>query len=68
MRQFYFIYLGAKLSDIYKSVVSKCRREKPHLVDKLNKSFGFLTGLEFRESTYLINGKNEQRVQTGFYA
>jgi len=54
---------GAKLSDIYKSVVSKCRKEKPHLTDKLNKSFGFLTGLEFRESTYLINGKNEQRVQ-----
>ena len=56
---------GVKLCDVYKMVVNKVKKEKPKLVNQLTRSFGFASGIEFRESTYLINSKNELTAKKG---
>lgn len=48
---------GAKLSEVYESSVSFAKKEKPDLIDRLVKTFGFATGIEFRESSLIIGPK-----------
>lgn len=45
---------GAKLNEIYESVMAYARMLKPHLVDHLVKSFGFAIGIEFDDSSIII--------------
>merc|ERR1719412_1341307 len=45
---------GIKMCDVYESVQTKTRNDKPELVDKLTKSFGFVMGIEFREPSLSI--------------
>jgi len=45
---------GIKMCDVYESVQAKTRNDKPELVDKLTKSFGFVMGIEFREPSLSI--------------
>lgn len=56
---------GAKLSDVYESVVSFVRKQQPDLVDKLTKNFGFAMGIEFRESSLSIGPKTTALARKG---
>lgn len=56
---------GSKLCDVYESVVSFVKKEKPELVDKLTKSFGFAMGIEFRESSLVIGPKTTAVARKG---
>lgn len=56
---------GAKLSDVYESVLSFVKKERPELVDKLTKSFGFAMGIEFRESSMTIAPKTSLVAKKG---
>lgn len=48
---------GTKLSEVYDKIVEYVKKEKPNLVDKLVKTFGFVTGVEFREGSLIIGPK-----------
>lgn len=48
---------GTKLSEVYESGVEFAKKEKPDLVDRLVKTFGFAIGIEFRESSLIIGPK-----------
>ena len=56
---------GAKCSDIYKSALSFVKKESPELVDRLTKNFGFVMGIEFRESTLSITPSCDAVVRKG---
>ena len=60
-----FPFSGRKLCDAYEAVVSKVKKEKPELLNNLTKSFGFVSGIEFREGSLLINAKTQAKVQKG---
>lgn len=48
---------GKKLCDVYNAGHEFAKKEKPKLVDKLTKNFGFGMGIEFRESSLTIGPK-----------
>lgn len=48
---------GVKLSDVYETGLEFAKKEKPDLVDKLIKTFGFAIGIEFRESSLIVGPK-----------
>lgn len=48
---------GKKLNEIYDSGIEYAKKEKPDLIDRLVKTFGFAIGIEFRESTLMIGPK-----------
>ena len=56
---------GTKFNEVYQTVVKKVQKNKPELAGSLTKSFGFVSGIEFRESSLSINAKNENKVQKG---
>lgn len=56
---------GKKLSDVYNAVESYVKKEKPALLDKLTKTLGFATGIEFRESSLVIGPKNNAVIKKG---
>ena len=45
---------GVKMSSVYDKVVAKTKKERPDLVEKLTKNFGFVMGIEFREPSLSI--------------
>uniref|UniRef100_A0A2P2I040 FACT complex subunit n=1 Tax=Hirondellea gigas TaxID=1518452 RepID=A0A2P2I040_9CRUS len=56
---------GRRLSSVYEDVHSYVSSERKDLVDKLTKSFGFGTGIEFRESGLVIGPKTNTRALKG---
>ncbi len=56
---------GTKLSDVYDKTVEFVKKEKPNMVDKLTKSFGFVLGIEFREASLVIGPKCTAVVAKG---
>lgn len=56
---------GAVLGDVYESAVKKVKSEKPDLVDKLTKNFGFLMGIEFREASVSIAPGSTVKAKKG---
>lgn len=56
---------GAKLSDVYNTTEAYVKKEKPALLDKMTKTLGFVTGIEFRESSLVIGPKNNAVVKKG---
>ncbi|XP_065583558.1 FACT complex subunit spt16-like [Artemia franciscana] len=56
---------GTKLSEVYEKTVEFVKKEQPKLVEKLTKSFGFATGIEFREGSLLIGPKNDAKIKQG---
>ncbi|VVC28157.1 Hypothetical protein CINCED_3A014976 [Cinara cedri] len=56
---------GNKLSDIYNSGLEYAKKEKPSLVAFLTKNFGFVMGIEFRESSLMIAPKTTASVKKG---
>ncbi|KAK4019969.1 hypothetical protein OUZ56_001967 [Daphnia magna] len=56
---------GAKLSDVYNAAEAYVKKEKPELLDKMTKTLGFVTGIEFRESSLVIGPKNNAVIKKG---
>ncbi len=56
---------GAKLSEVYNAAEAYVKKEKPALLDKMTKTLGFVTGIEFRESSLVIGPKNTAVIKKG---
>lgn len=56
---------GAKLGDVYSSAVNLVKKEKPDLVDKMTRNFGFSMGIEFRDAAVSIAPHSEVVVKKG---
>merc|ERR1719277_1786159 len=56
---------GTKLSDVYKAAMDNVKKEKPDLTEKLNKTFGFAMGIEFREGSLVIGPNCDLKVRKG---
>lgn len=54
---------GVVLSDLYNRTVDFVKGKRPELVDKLNKNFGFVTGIEFREGSLTIGPKTNLKAK-----
>lgn len=53
------------MNEVYDKVVAFVKAEKPELVDKLTKVFGFVMGIEFREGTLTISPKCTATIEKG---
>ncbi|GBP65134.1 FACT complex subunit spt16 [Eumeta japonica] len=56
---------GAKLSRVYEAGLDLAKKEKPNLVENLTKTFGFVMGIEFRESSIVIGPKANTIAKKG---
>ncbi|ORX99261.1 SPT16-domain-containing protein [Basidiobolus meristosporus CBS 931.73] len=56
---------GVKLKDVYLKAVSYIKSKRPELEKHFVKNCGFVTGIEFRESAFIINGKNNRTLKSG---
>lgn len=56
---------GAKLNEVYNTVVDFVKAGKPKLVDNLTKTFGTVMGIEFRENSINIGPKCQAVVKKG---
>ncbi|KAG0173480.1 FACT complex subunit spt16 [Apophysomyces sp. BC1015] len=56
---------GAKIRDIYQKALSYIRTKRPDLEKHFTKSMGFGMGIEFREASYLLTGKNVRDLKNG---
>lgn len=56
---------GAVAKDVYAGALDYLKTKNPDLVDKFTKNAGWLTGLEFRDSTLVLNAKNERKLANG---
>lgn len=58
--------VGRVVNEVYESVVEFVQKLRPDLVGNLTKNIGSIIGLEFRDSTFILNAKNETRkIQSG---
>ena len=53
------------MSAVYDHTVSFVKKQRSELVDKMTKSIGFAMGIEFREGSLLLSGKNNLRIKKG---
>jgi len=56
---------GVKLSDVYNAAMDNVKKEKPDLVDKVTKNFGFAMGIEFREGSLVIGPNCDMKAKKG---
>lgn len=56
---------GSVANDVYKGALDFIKSKKPELEAHFTKNAGWLTGLEFRDSTLILNGKNERKLVNG---
>ena len=56
---------GKPLRNVYQAAVTFLKNERPELVEHLPKNLGFATGLEFRDSQYILNAKNGTLFKAG---
>lgn len=56
---------GTNLSTVYETGINFVKKEKPNLVDNLTKAFGFVMGIEFRESSLVIGPKTTFPAKKG---
>lgn len=56
---------GVLAKDVFAGVVKFVESKKPELASHLTKNAGWLTGLEFRDSTLVLNAKNERKLVDG---
>lgn len=54
---------GVVLSELYQQIVNFVTERRPDLVDKMTKNFGFVTGIEFRESHLVIGPKTNVKAK-----
>lgn len=51
--------------DVYQGAIDFIQNRKPELVSHFTKNAGWLTGIEFRDSTLVLNGKNDRPLING---
>lgn len=56
---------GTKLSDVFETGHAYVKKEKSNLLDNLTKSFGFATGVEFKENSLAIAPKTTAVAKKG---
>lgn len=56
---------GTKLSTVYNTVVKHVEKTKPEIKDSFVKNIGFVTGIEFREGSLLLDQKHNQTIKNG---
>lgn len=56
---------GVQLNELYNQSVKFLESKNKQLIDKFSKNCGWVIGLEFQESAYTINAKNERSVKAG---
>ncbi|GBL51553.1 FACT_complex_subunit_SPT16 [Candidozyma auris] len=56
---------GVKAKEVFAGVVTFVESKNPKLASHLTKNAGWLTGLEFRDSTLVLNAKNERELVDG---
>merc|ERR1719232_2185147 len=56
---------GTKLSAVYNAAMENVKKERPELVDKINKNFGFAMGIEFREGSLVIGPNCDLKAKKG---
>lgn len=58
--------VGNTPKQVYESAIKYIESSKPDLVQHFTKNVGFLTGIEFRDSNFVLNTKNDYRkIQPG---
>ncbi|CCK68509.1 chromatin-remodeling protein SPT16 KNAG_0B00610 [Huiozyma naganishii CBS 8797] len=61
-----FLKVGKTPKEVYESTVQYIEKERPDMSPHFTKNVGFLLGLEFRDSNFVLNAKNDYRkVQRG---
>lgn len=56
---------GVKLCDVFAAVVARVNKDHRELIDKMTKNVGFATGIEFRESSLVIQSKTTAVARKG---
>lgn len=54
---------GNTFAEAYEAGVAKMQEVAPNHVERMPKSFGFVTGFMFRDAALAINAKNTQKIQ-----
>jgi nucleosome binding factor SPN SPT16 subunit len=57
--------VGAELKDVMEGAKNYLNKKAPELIENLPKTLGFAIGLEFRDSTMLLNSSNTTRFEVG---
>ncbi|KAG1835734.1 FACT complex subunit SPT16 [Suillus variegatus] len=55
---------GVSAREVYQRALDIVKKEKPELEKNFVKNAGFGTGVEFRDSAYLLSSKNSKRLKT----
>ncbi|ODV60598.1 chromatin-remodeling protein SPT16 [Ascoidea rubescens DSM 1968] len=55
--------VGKKASEVYNETLEYIKKERPDLTNNFLKNCGWLTGLDFKDSTFLLNSRNERSIQ-----
>lgn len=50
---------------VYQGALDFIKEEKPEFVSNFTKNCGWLLGIEFRDSTFILNAKSERKLQKG---
>lgn len=53
---------GAPSQSVYNGAVAYIQQRRPDLVENFTKNVGWLTGLEFRDGTFVLNAKAERTI------
>ena len=56
---------GARLEDVFQAATEHVEKKNAALAQKMTRSLGFVTGIEFREGTLQIAPKMPQQVLAG---
>ncbi|KAI3406638.2 SPT16 [Candida oxycetoniae] len=56
---------GVKASKVYTGALDFINKEKPNLAANFTKNCGWLIGIEFRDSTFVLNAKSDRELADG---
>ena len=56
---------GITGNKVYEGAVEYITKEKPELVNNFTKNCGWLMGIEFRDSSFILNAKNDRKLSNG---
>lgn len=56
---------GKVANEVYQGAIKYISEHRPDLVEHFTKNAGWLTGIEFRDSTLILNNKNERPLING---
>lgn len=56
---------GKVANEVYQGATKFIENERPDLLEHFTKNVGWLTGIEFRDSTFVLNTKNDRELING---